>query len=130
MPFANYDGINNRYNDNIESFNKNISILLDKIKPKFIGQYGHQHHYINKKYVNNIHILCFDNFIEQSNKLFDKYNLNFMLNNSYKSGSSKYIFSKKDLYKNNIDKIKTLYKQDYDLYINTKMQTLSLGLFL
>lgn len=124
MPYPQRDGIADRHNENITLFNKNISGLLDKIKPKFIGQYGHQHHYINFIYKNNIYLIGFDNLVKDCNILFEKYNLSINMSNSFVSGKSRSKFTIKDLSKNNIDKIKQIFIKDYDLYINILMNTL------
>lgn len=127
MPFPQYDNIKNRQTNNIEEFNSNISTLLAQIKPNFIGQYGHQHKYINLKYVDHIYVLCFDFLVNQCNVLFEYYDLPIRMSNSFQKAKSNGKFTSKDLDIRNTQKIKEIYSKDYDLYINTKMNTLSKG---
>lgn len=124
MPFPQKDGIQNKTTETKNQFNKNISYLADKIKDNYIGQYGHQHNYIEFKHLDKIHILCFDRLVEDSNRLFQKYHLPIKLTNSTKSAPSPYRYRVKDLTKQNRDKLDFIFRKDYDLYINVKMNTL------
>jgi hypothetical protein len=120
-PFQPKPILYSKYTETVDVFNQKLNDILNLVitNPYTFGHYGLQINYINFAYLNQIHILLYDNFVEQLSTLCATYSIG-VPKIDINSGISKKKFSVDDISVQNIEIFNTAYQRDIILYNTVK----------